>query len=236
MLTKQEEYLESGIHIGTRLKTPYMKNFIYKVRPDKLYVMNLESIDARIESAAEMIARYDPDKIMVVASRLYAIDAAEKFCELVGCRILKGRFQPGTLTNPKSKHFFEPQLIIVSDPRTEIQALKESSFRGIPSIGLVDTDNSARYLDLVVPCNNKGRKSLNLVYRLLAATVLKLRGDNDAEAKAKKAFEEIESVADEYAETEAGAEKPASTDKEEAPAASADKRKGKRKKDSENEA
>ncbi|MGC8923877.1 MAG: 30S ribosomal protein S2 [Candidatus Micrarchaeia archaeon] len=200
MLTKQEEYMESGIHIGTRLKTPYMKNFIYKVRPDKLYVMNLEMIDQRILAASEMIARYDPHKILVVASRIYAIDAAKKFCNLIGCRIVEGRFQPGTLTNPKSKHFFEPHLIIVSDPRTEIQALKEASFRGIPIIGLVDTDNSARYIDLVVPCNNKGRKSLSLVYKLIALNVLKMLGTKDAANKVEEAFKE-ETVAGEEKET-----------------------------------
>jgi len=213
MLTTQEEYMESGIHIGTRLKTPYMSKFIYKTRPDKLFVMNLESIDERINSAAELVARYDPDKILVVASRLYAIDAAKKFCEVVGCKLVSGRFQPGTLTNPKSKHFTEPQLVIVSDPRTEIQALKEAAFRGIPTIGLVDTDNSARYVDLVVPCNNKGKKSLNLVYKLLATTVLKLRGDKEGEARAKKMFEEEEG---EEQESEENAE-PKKTAEESAP-------------------
>lgn len=197
MLTKQEEYLESGIHIGTRLKTPYMKNFIYKVRPDKLYVMNLEKIDEKIEAAAQMIARYDNSKILVVASRLYAIDAAAKFCELLGCKMVGGRFQPGMLTNPKSKHFFEPQLVIVSDPRTELQALKEASFRGIPNIALVDTDNSARYVDLVIPCNNKGKKSLNLVYKLLALTVLKLHNDKNADKKVNEVFKDEELIIEE---------------------------------------
>ncbi len=197
MLTKQEEYLESGIHIGTRLKTPYMKNFIYKVRPDKLYVMNLEKIDEKIDAAAQMIARYDNNKILVVASRLYAIEAATKFCELMGCKMVGGRFQPGMLTNPRSKHFFEPQLIIVSDPRTELQALKEAAFRGIPAIALVDTDNSARYVDLVIPCNNKGKKSLNLIYKLLALTVLKLHKDKDAEKKVNEIFKDEDLIVDE---------------------------------------
>lgn len=191
MLTSQEEYLESGIHIGTRLKTPYMRKFIFKIRPDKLYVMDLESIDQRIQSAAEMIARYESDKVSVVASRSYAIDAAKRFCDAIGCKLVEGRFQPGTLTNPLSTHFQEPHLLIISDPRTEIQALRESSFKGIPTIGLVDTDNSARFLDFVIPCNNKGRKSLNLIYMLLATTVLKLRGDSRAEEKVKKIFEGI---------------------------------------------
>lgn len=199
MLTSQEEYLESGIHIGTRLKTPYMRKFIFKVRPDKLYVMNLESIDQRILTAAEMIARYDAEKVSVVASRSYAIDAAKLFCEAIGCRLVDGRFQPGTLTNPLSNHFQEPHLIVISDPRTEIQALRESSFKGIPSIGLVDTDNSARFLDFVIPCNNKGRKSLNLIYMLLAISVLKLRGDKNAEDKVKKLFEGIKVEDDEPA-------------------------------------
>ncbi len=190
MLAKQDEYLESGIHIGTRLKTPYMKKFIYKVRPDGLYVMDLEAIDARIEAAAELLARYDPNKILVIASRLYAIEAAKKFCDLIGCRLVEGRFQPGTLTNPNSNHFFEPEIIMVSDPRTEFQALKEAHFRGLPAIGLADTDNSARFLDLVVPCNNKGRKSLNLIYKLLAKKILELRGDKDAAKKVDELFDE----------------------------------------------
>lgn len=196
MLTTQEEYLESGIHIGTRLKTPYMKKFIFKIRPDKLYVMDLDSIDQRIQVAAELIARYEAEKVSVVASRSYAIDAAKRFCEAVGCRLVDGRFQPGTLTNPLSTHFQEPHLLVISDPRTEIQALRESSFKGIPSIGLVDTDNSARFLDFVIPCNNKGRKSLNLIYILLATTVLKLRGESNAEEKVKKIFEGIDNEED----------------------------------------
>ncbi|MCX8200190.1 MAG: 30S ribosomal protein S2, partial [Candidatus Micrarchaeota archaeon] len=182
--------------------------------PDKLFVMNLEGIDERIESAAEIIARYDPDKVLVVASRLYAIDATKKFCELVGCKLVQGRFQPGTLTNPKSKHFVEPDLVVVSDPRTEIQALKEAAFRGIPTIGLVDTDNSARYIDLVIPCNNKGKKSLNLVYKLLAIKVLTLRGDKEGAAKAKKVFEEIEGE-EAAEEKEEAAENKAAEEKEE---------------------
>ncbi len=213
MLTKQEEYMESGIHIGTRLKTPYMSKFIYKIRPDKLFVMNLESIDERIGAAAELLARYDPDKILVIASRLYAIDAAKKFCDAVGCQLVDGRFQPGTLTNPKSKHFTEPQLVLVSDPRTEIQALKEAAFRGTPTIGLVDTDNSARYVDLVIPCNNKGKKSLNLIYKLLAITLLKMRGDKEGEAKAKKMFEE-EDLGESDEEREEAIEEQAAEEKE----------------------
>ncbi len=200
MLISQEEYLESGIHIGTRLKTPYMRRFIFKVRPDKLYVMDLDSIDQRIQIAAELIARYEADNVSVVASRSYAIDAAKMFCEAIGCNLVDGRFQPGTLTNPLSTHFQEPHLLVISDPRTEIQALRESSFKGIPTIGLVDTDNSARFLDLVIPCNNKGRKSLNLIYMLLAISVLKLRGETDAEEKVKKIFEGIDGVNKESSE------------------------------------
>lgn len=196
MLISQEEYLESGIHIGTRLKTPYMRKFIFKIRPDKLYVMDLDSIDQRIQIAAELIARYEADKVSVVASRSYAIDAARMFCEAVGCKLVDGRFQPGTLTNPLSTHFQEPHLLVISDPRTEIQALRESSFKGIPTVGLVDTDNSARFLDFVIPCNNKGRKSLNLIYMLLAISVLKLRGESDAEEKVKKIFEGIDGTDD----------------------------------------
>ncbi|MEM3841256.1 MAG: 30S ribosomal protein S2 [Candidatus Micrarchaeaceae archaeon] len=172
LLANQNDYLESGIHIATKVKSPGMKQFIYKIREDGLYLLDLKTIDSRIRIAAEMIARYDPKEVIVTASRIYAIVAAEKFSEAIGARFIKGRVTPGIFTNPYREDFSEPKLIFISDSRNEKQAVKEASKVNMPIMALCDTDNSTKFIDFVVPVNNRGRKSLAFVYYLLAREVL----------------------------------------------------------------
>jgi small subunit ribosomal protein S2 len=90
--------------------------------------------------------------------------------------ILDGRFRPGTLTNPNAKEFLEPDIILLTDPLADAQALHEAKNIGIPVIGLCDTNNETKYLDLAIPTNNKGRRALALVYWLLTQAVLKEKG------------------------------------------------------------
>ena len=185
LLANQNDYLESGVHIATKVKSPGMKQFIYKVREDGLYLLDLKTIDTRIRTAAEMISRYDPKEIVVTASRIYAIVAAEKFSEAISARFIKGRVTPGVFTNPYREDFSEPKLIVISDSRNEKQAVKEASKVNMPIIALCDTDNSTKFIDLVMPVNNRGRKSLAFVYYLLAREVLMKRG-------AIKSYEEFQ--------------------------------------------
>ena len=176
MLIGQAEYLEVGVHIGTKVKTPGMKRFIYKVREDGLYLLDLATIDKRIKLAAKMLARYEPKEIVLTASRIYAITAATKFAEITGAKILTGRVMPGILTNPNREDYMEPELMLISDNRNEKQALKEANKTNIPVIALCDTDNWIKFVDLIIPCNNKGRRSLSLIYFLLAREFLKEKG------------------------------------------------------------
>ncbi len=175
-LIDQPLYLEVGIHIGTKVKTPGMKRFIYKVREDSLYLLDLNTIDRRIRLAAKLLARYDPKDIVVTASRIYSVAAAAKFAEITGSRIMTGRVMPGIFTNPNRKDFVEPELILISDNRNERQAVKEANKTDIPIIALCDTDNWIKFVDLVIPCNNKGRRSLALIYFLLAREFMKEKG------------------------------------------------------------
>ena len=191
LLANQNDYLESGVHIATKVKSPGMKQFIYKVREDGLYLLDLKTIDTRIRTAAEMISRYDPKEIVVTASRIYAIVAAEKFSEAISARFIKGRVTPGVFTNPYREDFSEPKLIGISDSRNEKQAVKEASKVNMPIIALCDTDNSTKFIDLVVPVNNRGRKSLAFVYYLLAREVLMKRG-------AIKSYEEFQFKLDDF--------------------------------------
>ena len=187
LLIDQNVYLEAGIHIGTKIKTPGMKKFVYKVREDRLYLLDLNTIDGRIKAAAALLAQYDPKDIVVTASRIYAVAAAEKFAEITGVKVITGRVMPGILTNPNSDDYMEPEVILISDTRNEKQAVKEASETNIPIVALCDTDNWIKFVDLVIPCNNKGRRSLALVYYLLARQFLKEKGliKSDEEFKYK---------------------------------------------------
>lgn len=206
LLVQQDKYLEAGIHIGTKIKTPDMNAFIYKARQDKLYVLDLKKVDDRLRFAAKFIARYEPATVLVVASRAYAANAASKFASLVGCKIIVGRFIPGVFTNPARPDFCEPKLLIMCDPKGERQAIREASRTGIPVIALCDTDNSTKFTDWVIPCNNKGKRSLALIFYLLTREVMKARGLIASNEEFKIPLEEFEEMASEPGEGGEGGE------------------------------
>ncbi len=173
----QDEYLTAGIHIGTQQKTKEMMRFVYRVRTDGLYVLDIQATDQRIRLAAKMLAKYDPQRILVVSARQYGHYPSEMFAKALGARAITGRFIPGTLTNPKLHIYIEPDVLVVTDPSGDLQAVSEAVNVGIPVIGLCDTNNSTMNVELVIPTNNKGRKALALIYWLLAKKTLEERGD-----------------------------------------------------------
>lgn len=176
MAIPEETYMTSGAHIGTRQKTADIKEFVYKVRNDGLYIIDVKKTDDRIKKAAKFISKYDPNNILIVSVRQYGQKPIKKLSEFTGIQVMDGRFRPGTLTNPNSKGYLEPELLIVTDPLADAQALHEAENIGIPVLGLVDTNNETKYLDLAIPTNNKGRRALALVYWLLAREILKEKG------------------------------------------------------------
>ena len=172
-----EQYLAAGVRIGTHIKTKAMERFIYGVRPDGLYILDVRKLDERIRIAAKMIARYEPSSVVVVSARPYGFQPVKMFCAYTGAIPIVGRFIPGTFTNPSLPRYLEPDLLIATDPRADEQAVDEASAVGIPVIALCDTDNFCSNVDLIIPVNNKGRKSLALTYWLLARQVLRERGE-----------------------------------------------------------
>lgn len=188
----EETYMTSGVHIGTRQKTSDIKDFIYKVRNDGLYIIDVKKTDERIKKAAKFIANFDPNDTLVVSVRQYGQKPIKKLAEFTGIQVLAGRFRPGTLTNPNSKGYLEPELLIVTDPLADQQALHEAKNIGIPVVGLCDTNNETKYLDMVIPTNNKGRRALALVYWLLTREILKEKGKIKSYDEFKPTVEDFE--------------------------------------------
>ncbi|MFQ6012247.1 MAG: 30S ribosomal protein S2 [Thermoplasmata archaeon] len=194
LLISEDEYLTSGIHIGTQQKSSDMKPFIYKVRTDGLYVLDIKQTDARIRDAARFLAAFQPEDILVVAARQYGQKPARVFAETIGSKAFPGRFVPGSLTNPILPQYLEPRVILVTDPAADQQALREAVKVGIPVVALCDANNETKYVDLVIPTNNKGRRALATVYWVLAREFLKARGVISDDKEFKLAIEDFEAT------------------------------------------
>ena len=168
----KKQIFSTGIRVGTEIKTKFMTPFITKANPEGLYMLDLDITLTRIQTAGRFVKKFDINRVLVYSGRTYCKTPIEKFCELTGAKMMLGRFMPGTLTNPSLSFYIEPQLIIISDPRVDFQAITEATNAGIPVIGIANTDNITSKLDLIIPANNRGRKSLATVYWLLAREIL----------------------------------------------------------------
>lgn len=176
LLVSNEEYLKSGVHIGTKFKTRYMSDFIYKTRQDGLSVLNIEAIDARLRIVMAFLARYEPEDVLIVSRRENGWKGLRKMAELVGIKYFAGRYPPGVLTNSQLENFVEAKVVLVTDPWPDRNVIADAIKAGIPVVALCDTNNQANNIDLVAPCNNKGKKSLGLVFYLLTKGIMEARG------------------------------------------------------------
>ena len=191
-LVETERYLNTGSHIGTKFKTGDMRRYIYKVRKDGLNVLDVQVIDDRLAAAAKMIAKFKGDRVAIVSRKSYGQTPAKAFAEAIGAKAITGRFIPGTFTNPQCTRYVEPGIIVVTDPEYDFQAIEEGTRVRIPVVAMASTNNSLKNIDLAVPVNNKGRKSLALAYWILAREILKSRGDIKADAEFTKTADDFE--------------------------------------------
>ncbi len=189
LLIPRQQYLASGIHIGMKQKTRDMKEFIYKVREDGLSVLNLRKIDERIRVAAKFLSRHE--KILVVSRKSPVQEGMKKFSEIIGAKLILGRFMPGTLTNPSYKEYFEAEIVFIFDPLIDYQALREAVKARIPVVAVCDTINETKNIDLIIPANNKGKKALATLLWLLAKEILKERKEIKADSEFKYKVEDF---------------------------------------------
>lgn len=186
-LVPSDQYLKSGIHIGTKFKTKYMEQFIYKTRPDGLSVLNLQKIDERIRICAKFLSQYAPEDILIVSRRENGWKSVKMFGKMTGATVFAGRYPPGMLTNPNLDIFREAKVLLVTDSWPDRNAILDANKQGVPVVALCDTNNQSNNIDLVVPCNNKGKKSLGLFFWILTREYMLNRGmiKNSKEFKAK---------------------------------------------------
>ena len=156
LLLPFETYEENAVNIGTQQKSADMARFIDSVRDDGLYLLDVNMTDSRVRTTAEFLNKFEAPRIMVVSARQYGQRPARLFAQAIGANAAVGRFIPGSLTNPALRSYVEPDILFVTDPAADQQALKEAVNTGLPVVGIVDANNNLRNVDVAVPANLKG--------------------------------------------------------------------------------
>ncbi len=184
--------LSTGIRVGTPVKTKSMSRYIVRANPEGLYILDISKTLYRIDVAAKFIGRTNISKVAITSAREYGKKPVEKFCEATGATPILGRFMPGTFTNPSLPKYMEPEIVIVTDPQADQQAVIEATRAGVPVLAISNSDNVISKVDLVIPANNRGRKALATVYWLLAREVMKKQGKIKSDKEMKVTIDDFE--------------------------------------------
>ena len=192
LLIDEDTFLTCGVHIGTKQKSKDMEPYVYKVRDDGLRILNVNMTSEKVVEAAQFLKDFNPKDVLVVSARQYGWKPATKFADACGFQCIAGRFTPGRLTNPEMRFFIEPKVIVLTDPAADAQAFREATNIKIPVIAMCDSNNLTTNVDLIIPGNNKGRRSLALIYWLLSREILRIRGELAADEDLEETIDDFE--------------------------------------------
>ena len=175
-LVSVEEYLTAGVHIGTKYKNGFSNEFVHKSRADGLKVIDTAITDEKLKALINVVSKYEPSEVAIMGRRENAKKPLQMLKALVGFDVYTGRYLPGMMSNAELESYKEYKLVIVCDPLTDKNILEEAFDLGVFTAGFCDTNNKFSKLDLVIPINNKGKKSLGLALMILAKHYMINRG------------------------------------------------------------
>jgi len=175
-LVPLDDYVKSGIYIGTKVITPNMRRYIYRRRADGISIINTNYIDEKLKEAISFLSNYKPEEIIVVCKRESGWKAVNLFSELTGIRVFTKKYPAGILTNLALPDFFEPKLVFICDPWLDKNAMNDAKIVKKKIMSLCDTNNYTKDIDVLIPCNNKSSKSLGLIFFVIAREYLRSKG------------------------------------------------------------
>jgi len=177
--------LAAQAHVGSKDVDFQMEQYVWKRKPrnEQSSIINIRKMWEKLVLAARaIVAVENPADVCVISCRPQGQRAVLKYAKYTGATPIAGRFTPGSFTNQIQAAFKEPRLIVVTDPHVDHQAVSEASFVNIPVIAFCDPNTQLRFIDIVIPCNNKVNKSIGLMWWFLTREVLRLRGEINRQA------------------------------------------------------